>query len=249
LNAKRKKTQELVLGTMDILDKTGKNTKFYKELFDSMTDEKFESWIKDFLSDPEKNFYMEILPYVNEPVLQQIKKAADYIGIPLEEYVYFRHDGNKDNPIRTREKVPTGYIHLRRLQQILSKKQSYSININQRNMKTGQVTGDDKIARVTNVENFALTAMGADKALKEFLGPRADNTAEKLQMLKKISTDRYIQLKDLSSDPEDSQTLQTVDAYFIGSGIKTDLLSPGLALRRTLKRKKMKEQSRTKYEK
>ena len=36
------------------------------------------------------------------------------------------------------------------LQQILSKKNTYSLNIDARDSKTGQVTADDKIARISD---------------------------------------------------------------------------------------------------
>jgi hypothetical protein len=246
--SKRKQIQDLIYKTITTLDKTGTNTKTYEDFFSKLSDAQFDAFMKKFLNDSSENFYMEILPYENEPNLRDIKKAADDLGIPLEEYVYYRHDGNKDNPLRTREKVPVGHLHLKRLQQVLSKKNSYSLDIDQRNMKTGQVTSDSKVARISDAENYALTVMGADYALQEFMGPRADNAKKKLQMYQDIATQGYVQLSHLKSDVEDSQTLSTVDVYFTGAGIMTDLLTPGMALPRTLKERKSKERIHTKFE-
>ena len=57
---------------------------------------------------------------------------------------------------------------------MLSKKNTYSLDINKRNMKTGQVTADDKIARISDMESFSLLSYKEDPiCLREFLGPRA----------------------------------------------------------------------------
>lgn len=53
--------------------------------------------------------------------------------------------------------------------------------------------------------------MGADSALKEFLGPRADNKDSKIEMYQRISEDGYLSLNDLSNNIESSQTINTVD--------------------------------------
>lgn len=116
-------------------------------------------------------------------------------------------------------------IHLKRLQQILTKKNSYSLSINKRNMKTNLVTGDDKIAKLTDAENYALNILNADKALQEFLGPRADSSMKKMEMYKNISMYGYTYLKDLPNDL-DNQVVNTIYAYLIGSGIENDLLEP-----------------------
>jgi len=59
------------------------------------------------------------------------------------------------------------------IQQILTKKNTYSLDINKRALKTNQITGSNKISRVSDADNNALSIIGADFALKEFLGPRA----------------------------------------------------------------------------
>lgn len=147
LNAiKRKKIEELIYAVFDRLDTTGANTKKYKNLFKSMDDKKFDGWLRMFLSNIKKNFYLEVLPNKNAPKIKNAVDALNYLNVPTEEYLYYRHDGNKDDPIRTRYKVPILYINIRRLQQILSKKNTFSLDINKRNLKTGQVTAENKIA-------------------------------------------------------------------------------------------------------
>jgi len=173
-SAKRKQIEEKIYKTLSLLDKTGANTQKYKKLFSSMNDDKFDKYMKEFLKDDKKNFYLEILPNKNCPRIKDCKDALDFLKVPTEEYVYYKQDGHKDDPIRTRYKVPVLYVDIRRLQQMLSKKNTYSLDISKRNMKTGQVTADDKIARISDMETFSLLTYKDDNvALKEFLGPRA----------------------------------------------------------------------------
>lgn len=84
--------------------------------------------------------------------------------------------------------------------------------------------------------------MGADFALKELLGARADNSKTKLAMYQQIATEGYFSQGSLPlSEAEESQTLSTVATYFMGAGIQTDLLSPDLALPRTNKARKARQ--------
>jgi len=48
------------------------------------------------------------MPYKNEFRLEDAKEALNFLGVPVEEYVYFRHDGNKNNPIRSAQKAMVG---------------------------------------------------------------------------------------------------------------------------------------------
>lgn len=144
--SKRKEMENLIYNFFNTIDVTGRNAENYKKQFSTLTDEQFEKFMKKFLNDDTQNFYLEVLPNKNEPNLKQIKKCADLLKIPLDEYVYYRHDGDKDQPVRTAYRVPTGYLVLKRMQQTLSKKNTYSLSISSRNMKTNQVSGHDKIA-------------------------------------------------------------------------------------------------------
>lgn len=224
-NQKRKMIEDKIYLFFNTIDITGKNTAKYKEFFSKMSDEQFNKYMKKFLNDDNLNFYLEVLPNKNEPTLKLIKKCADLIKVPLDEYVYYRHDGDKDKPLRTAYRVPTGELILKRMQQTLSKKNTYSLSVSSRNMKTGTVSGHDKIARISDTESYSLAAIGADCALKEFLGPRADNMESKTELNKQISMYGYAYQKDLPENIEKSQAINTVAVYLMGAGLENDLLN------------------------
>jgi len=108
IQEKRKKIETMIINTMNLMDKTGSNGNKYKVFFKSMNDDQFSKWAKNFLKDDEENFYMEILPYKNEPKLKDLIEAGEYLDVPLDEYIYYRDNGNMDNPIRSKYKVPVG---------------------------------------------------------------------------------------------------------------------------------------------
>lgn len=109
-------------------------------------------------------------------------------------------------------------------QQMLSKKNTFSLNIDKRNLKTGQVTAIDKIARISDMENYCLLSYKNDSvALKEFLGPRADSMDAKQEMYKEISKQGYCYMKDLPNDVSKKQALNTVNVLLLGAMIDNDL--------------------------
>ena len=107
---KRKEIETLIFLVFDKLDKTNLNTKKYKDFFKGLNDKRFTSWATKFFKDPEENFFLEVLPYKNEPHLKDIKKAANVLKIPLEEVVTFPHLGG----VQTPQKVPVGWVFVKR---------------------------------------------------------------------------------------------------------------------------------------
>lgn len=56
-------------------------------------------------------------------------------------------------------------------------------------------------------------------------------------MYSKIAQKGYVALNELTDDVDNKVTLNTLDVYFMGCGLKTDLITQGLYLRKTLNEK------------
>jgi len=223
---KRKKIESKVLETFKLLDPSLSNYKRYKGIFDSMSDTQFSTWFTQFAKDESENFYLEVMTYKNEPSLQDIMKTAKFLKLPLKERVTLNHLGG----VKTYSDVPVGYLFLKRQQQIVSKKNSIAGNIKKRNMRTGQVTDKSKAVHVSDLENSAIQVIGADLALKELFGPRADSTDAKNEMYVRISNEGYFRTTDLPNNKKNKTTLNTVNVLFLGAGIKTNLVNNSLLL-------------------
>jgi hypothetical protein len=105
-------------------------------------------------------------------------------------------------------------------------------------MNITQVVGIDKNARETDGENFALISLGVEDGMKEFLGPRADDVVAKNELYSAIARKGYASFKDLTNNVDNKTTLNTLDVYLIGCGIKSDLITKDVYLRKTLEIKK-----------
>ena len=232
----KEEVTKLVYKFFNAFDKTGTNTKRYRDLFEPMTDNAFYNYIKGLLADENAYLILDIVNYEYTIKMEDIERAAKVINIPLFEYVYTPHTTMDLNKVPcTPEKVPVGYIPVKRTQQTVAKKNGISTSSDIRSGLTGQVTGADKNGRESDLENSMLCALGLTAVLKELNGPRTDDMVAKREMLSDIAKQGYVRYEDLTYDVNNKATLNVVDSYFIGMGLKTDLVTRGLMLKNTLK--------------
>ena len=129
------------------------------------------------------------------------------------------------------------YIIYKRLQQTTQKKNSTSTHISDRSATTGQVIGDDKNGRSSDVENSSLITQGAINSAREFNGFRADGLNRKNKAYSDATLKGSISLEEVESQygVGDRTVLNTVDMLYLGMGIKTDLIDESLILSKTAK--------------
>lgn len=233
---KRKKMEDLIYRFFTAFDKTGINTKHYKEIFEPMSDSQFDKFFKDFFNDPKAYLILNVSDYDNRFKIEDVEKAAKVLGIDLFETVYMPHiTMDKKHVVCTKKPVPVGYLNIKRTQQTISKKNGISTSINQRSAITAQVTGADKNGRESDLENTMLASLGMENTLKELNGPRADDMHMKDQMLKDIALNGYTRLDQMESSTENKTTLNTVNTFLLGMGLNSDLVTKGLMTNKELK--------------
>lgn len=229
IKQKRKHVMDELKLMYNELDPSGTNTERLMKEWGSLSDEEFAKKFEKFINDDsQKGFYLEIVEFERDLSLENVMSCAEKLGIPLFEYVALPHiNGNSDEDVVvTPEPVPVGYIHPKRMQQLLIKKNTGSISISKRNHKTGQTIGEDKNATNSNVETYSLVATGSKEALREIMGPRADNMKAKNEMYSAIQRDGFVSLNELSNNQEDKVALNTLDIYFMLQGFRTNLVYP-----------------------
>lgn len=233
--AKRKKMEDLIYSVFDALDETKTNSNKYREMFSKMSDKEFDDFFKKFFENEDEYLILDVVDYERDLRIEHVENAAKILGVPLFEKVALPFI-NKDtkNPVITKYEVPVGYVHIKRVQQILSKKNTTSTDINTRSALTGQVVGKDKNARDSDSENFALVTLDANNTLREFLGPRADDMVMKNEMYSTIAQKGYVSLSELTNDVDNKITLNAIDVHLIGMGIKSDLITDGLLVKKSL---------------
>lgn len=80
-----------------------------------------------------------------------------------------------------------------------------------------------------------LTSMGLKNTLKELNSARSDDMVMKQQMLRDISVNGFTRLADMDDDINNKTTLNTVNVFFLGMSLDSDLVTKGLMLPKTLK--------------
>lgn len=108
---KYERIKELVMGVIQRMDnKKGLNIKRYESFFKlcDQNPDVFRNW--EVLNSDELDSCPTImaLPF-EEPAMTQIKNAADFLGIELENYIYYRQ--NDPRGIRSKMKVPVGLTY------------------------------------------------------------------------------------------------------------------------------------------
>lgn len=237
MNADRLKAERKIYGTFDILDPSGANTDFWKAKLAKMSDKQFKDYIAtDF------PFYLQVQVF-KEPDMNMIYKVLDFLGVPAEEEIFMPYkykDPKTGRPIRSK-KCLVLYIPMKRMKQMIIKKNGMSINTDSRDMKTGLLTGDDKNGKESDREMESLAVYGMTATIREFSRARADSMNDKAVMNNIISNLGQVSYADLPNDKTDSLSKNLLNSYFIGAQLKTNLISDDYYLPKTLRERESKQ--------
>lgn len=234
---KRLQAERLIYKIMDILDPSEKNKEFWMEEFSRMSDTQFTKYISGHYP-----LYFQTGAF-KEPNIEQITKALKELNVPLLESVYLPYkykDPKTGRPMKSKPCLVV-YYHQKRMKQLLTKKNGYSISTAARDMKTGLLTGVDKNGKESDREFESLAISGLDKTAEELSRPRADSMNDKDIMNNIIRNLGQVTLAELPEDITDSLSKTLLNAYFIGAQLYTNIVSKDeYMLPYTLKDKDMK---------
>ena len=232
MNAQRKKAEALIYKFFDAIDPTKANSAFYKEMFSKMSDEQFKKFCERRLP-----FRLQTKAFEAETNPDKCIKGLKAIGVPtLENVTLPSVYTNKDGiPVTSNNEALVGYLNLKRLKQMMSKKSSWATDIDKRNPKTGQILQGGV---ETDRELESLVLQNMDATIQEFSHAKGDDMEAKNKMYNQINTTGQVSLKDLKSDKSDQVARTTVDVYLIGSGIMTNLIEEDYMTPYTLSMKK-----------
>ena len=217
----RKEVENLVCKSMDIVDKSKTNGDYYRQLFASMSDTQFYNFIKKELP-----FRFQYVPTTVEPTMSDIIDGLKYIGVPLIEkitlpYLYTNKDGK---PVSSQPAMVC-YIPLKKVQQMVTKKNKWATDSSNRDMKSGRLVGQDKGASESDREFESLATLNLTSTMKELSGPRADALGAKNAMYNTIGTLGMVRLSDLPDNVDDSLSRNMFNVYLIGAGFNSNLIN------------------------
>ena len=227
---KRKEVEELVYKVMDILDPTQQNSQFYKAKFAKMNDKQFMNF---FSQDFPLKFQIRLFEI--EPTMKQISDALDYIHIPMIEQMNlpFEYRSKDGTPVKSDDALIL-YVPIRKVKQFLSKKNSMSTNISNRDMKSGLLQTVDKNGNTSDREMESLAVMGLDASMKELATYRADSMNAKDEFYSMINTTGMVRQSDVDVETSDSLARNELNVYLLGAALNSNLINEGNYLRHTL---------------
>lgn len=227
---KRKEVEELVYKVMDILDPTQQNSQFYKAKFAKMNDKQFMNF---FSQDFPLKFQTRLFEI--EPSMKQISDALDYIHVPMIEQMNlpFEYRSKDGTPVKSDDALIL-YVPIRKVKQFLSKKNSMSTNISNRDMKSGLLQTVDKNGNTSDREMESLAVMGLDASMKELATYRADSMNAKDEFYSMINTTGMVRQSDVDVETSDSLARNELNVYLLGAALNSNLINEGNYLRHTL---------------
>lgn len=236
MTPQREKAENLIYKVMDKLDPKEYNSAYYKELFSKMSDAQFLKFCKRNLP-----FRFHTKPFVVEPKMYDIEEALKILGVPLLEkvalpYLYVDKNGN---PVWSKEAMVI-YIHIKKMKQFITKKNSTPSNIDNRDMKSGLLVSFDKGGKTSDREMESLAVMGLDKTMEEMYTWRADYMDAKASAYQTISTLGKVSSEDIPINDTDSIAKNTLNAYMVSSLLNTNILNKDYMLPKTIANKKPK---------
>ena len=111
-------------------------------------------------------------------------------------------------------------------------------NISRQNLKTAFNTyaNDNRYNPITDYLDSLKGKWDGTPRLETFIieALEADDNKMKQQMYTAINEKGFVSLEDMDSDPANKTTLNTVNTYFLGMGLNSDLVTKGLMLKKTL---------------
>lgn len=231
---KREKVEALIYKIMDSLDKTGQNTEYYKKKFAKMNDKKFMDFFKQDFPIKFQTKVFEIDPKIEDIIYT----CEQVLKVPVEEpvnlpFLYRNKDGV---PVKSKPS-PVVYLPIKRMKQMVQKKQGFSVDISQRDYRTGQLTNFDKNGNSTDREFESLVVYGLDKTLDELATYRADAMNAKSKFYSEINAKGDVKQSEVPVENEDSVARHLISAYLLGCHINSNLINKDCYLPRTLARK------------
>ena len=232
----RKKTEAFIIRIYDILDKTGTNSEFYKKKFAAMNDKEFLKFLS--LGLPLKFHWSA---FTVEPSMNDIFDSAKALKVKLIKKIKmaYLYTDKKGNAVITKPCL-VGPIHIKKLKQFVTKKNSMTTSISEKDMRTGLLINDDKNGITSDREFEALLVMGCEHSTRELSRLRADSMKAQSLMHSHINNDGMVYLKDIPIEADETLSKNMLDVYMIGAGFKSNIVTDDYYLPKTMNDRKQK---------
>ncbi len=224
-DAKRIKAENRIIEAMNAFDPSGHNSRMYKTAFKDMSNAEFGKFMRRLYN--EEEYLVFEIDTLGEDVdlnLEKIFKICRKLNFKTHQSIIYRENAASNGAMSVSpDDALVVYVPVKRLQQMLSKKNNSSSNTDKINPITGTVTSDSKSASLNDTQLLGLMTVGAKNVIKELMGPRADDSKSKMQMIQAIEDTGSVSLNDLHIKPENKQSLETARTLLKAVGVEVKL--------------------------
>ena len=167
-----------------------------------------------------------------------IDTLQNILHVPVTESLNmpFYYENKDGEAVKTKD-VLVVYLPLKRLKQMVQKKQGFSVNISKRDYRTGLLIDIDKNGNSTDREFESLVVYGLDDTLTELSTYRADAMTAKSKFYAEVNAKGMVSQKEVDVDNDDSIAKNLISSYLLGCHINSNLINMDCYLPRTIKRK------------
>lgn len=170
IEEKKKKIITYLVEKLSLLEPEGTNAERYRALLEPMTNEEFGAFM-EHLKNKEEQIHI-YMPNLKSLLKQEnISNAAKSVGVALFEKLWLV-DKSTGRKYLTPNEYLVVQLPVRRLSQFLLHKLAVPRSDKSIDYLTGQVTGDDQVSALSQVEIQSLFARGLTSTLTEFVKVR-----------------------------------------------------------------------------
>lgn len=219
-NKKRAEVEQFIYDVLDAADTTHTNSDYYKALFAEMDNNQFYRFFQRRMP---IRFHQSAFKV--EPKMYEIVDAFKIMGAPLFEEVnlpYLYTDPKTNKPIRSKECLVV-YLHIKRMKQMISKKNSTAMEIADRDMRTGLLINKDKGGKESDFEFTTLAITGLDHTMDEFARVRADAMRSKEELYNIIATKGEVTEGEVQPEKDESLAANMLRTYLLGANIVSNV--------------------------
>jgi len=219
----RKKVEEYILTWIKKITKDDSNVNLYKELFKSMSNEKFDK----FMEELKNGRILQIIVPPDSKVDKNINvknnmKLGKELGISFYQKLTYGPGGPYKNKVQTPVKFVVVDSTFRRLRQTVEKGVTVSKNVKHVDMLTGQVVGDSQASKITLPELQLLNGMGVKDVMVEFLKFRGGDLGANRAMNNYLMRYGSASMNVLKSYADGVVSTKTLKAYFNAIHLKVN---------------------------
>lgn len=234
---KRLEVETLIYKVFDKVDPTHTNSDYYKELFSKMDNDQFYKFFERRLP---LRFHQDVFKIA--PKMYDIDDAfKNILHKPLLEKVNLPHVYRDQNgkAVQSQECMVL-FINIKRMKQMISKKNNASMRTAKRDMKTGLLLQEDKGAKETDREFESLASYGLNETMDEFRTVKADAMQASAEMLATIADKGSVSQNDYAVTRVDGLARNMLNVYLLGAGVYSSLVDKEYMTPLTAKNKQQK---------